>query len=248
MHDIVMFAAIFVVAALYSAVGHGGASGYLAVLSLASVPHDETASTSLLLNILVATLSAAAYARAGHLNLKLAAPFIALSVPAAFLGGLTPISDKVYYGLLALALGFSAYRLAFFSNKVLGQGEPTPAPYKVAIPTGAALGWISGMIGIGGGVFLSPVMLLRRWATPQQTSAIAALFIVVNSIAGMLGRLTSGSFNTTSSFVPLVVAAVLGGAIGSHLGANSFSRKTICQVLAAVLSLAVAKLALEVVH
>jgi hypothetical protein len=91
-------------------------------------------------------------------------------------------------------------------------------------------------------------MLLKRWATPQQTSAIAAFFIVVNSIAGLLGRLASGSFHTTGSFVPLVVAAVVGGAIGSHLGANSLSRKTICRVLAAVLSLAVAKLAMEVVH
>jgi uncharacterized membrane protein YfcA len=150
--------------------------------------------------------------------------------------------------LLAVTLGFSAFRLAFSTERVLGAGEIVSAPYAISVPTGAFLGWVSGVIGIGGGVFLSPVMLLKRWATPQQVSAIAALFIVVNSIAGITGRLASHSFQTIEAWLPLVCAALAGGAIGSHLGARSFSRRIILRVLASVLSIAVVKLAMEIVH
>ena len=243
-HDTIVSLGLLLVATLYSAVGHGGASGYLAVLSLANVDQPHMASTALLLNVLVASLSLTAYTRAGHLKLRHALPFVALSVPCAFLGGLTPVSAKVYAGLLALVLGYSAWRLMFFSQQLTGEGETKMPPLKVALPAGAVLGFISGMLGVGGGIFLSPVMLFMRWANAKQTSAIAALFIVLNSIAGICGRLIGGTF-TVSSTWPMVAAALIGGAVGANFGANKLSRPAICKTLAAVLMLAVIKLISE---
>lgn len=238
--------AIFIVATLYSMVGHGGASGYLAVLSLTGLNHMEMASTALVLNVLVATLSSYAYARAGHLKWRLALPFVILSIPCAFVGGLIHIPDKIYESLLVIVLLYSAWRLLFFTNKLL-KPEDRRRPSKfAALVSGALLGLLSGMVGIGGGIFLSPLLLFKRWATPQETSAIAALFIVVNSFAGIAGRITGGHFSVASC-EPYLVAALLGGALGSHLGANRLSREAVCRVLAAVLMTAVCKMAMIVV-
>lgn len=238
--------AVFVVALLYSMVGHGGASGYLAVLSLSGAEQKHMASTALILNVLVATLSLLNYARAGHLQLRSAWPFIALSVPAAFVGGMMPLSGSLYMAVLALILAYSAVELGLRTNKILDASDTKAPPLAVALPVGAVIGWLSGAVGVGGGIFLSPLMLLTRWATPQQTSAISALFIVVNSLAGIAGRFAGGNFEITS-FLHLVAAGFVGGVIGSNVGANALSRAAICRVLAVVLLLAVVKLVLTIV-
>jgi uncharacterized membrane protein YfcA len=248
LHDAALSVAVFVIAVMYSAVGHGGASGYLMVLSLAGVPLASMASTALLLNVVVAGIGACTYQRAGHFNWRKALPFVLSSVPAAMLGGLTPISLQLFSIVLALVLGWSAYRLAFGTDRILDENAHyEPVPRLVALLIGAGLGYLSGLIGIGGGIFLSPIIIMKRWASPQQTSAIASVFIVVNSLAGMVGRAIAGSLDLHSSFW-LIAAGVLGGIVGSHVGANVLRRATICRLLSVVIAVAIGKLALTAIH
>lgn len=238
---IVISILIFFVAALYSSVGHGGASGYLAVLSFFAVAPAVMSSTALILNVLVAGIGVVVFFRAKHLEINLAWPFILLSVPAAFLGGLVHIADKTYFLLLAFALLVAAIRLAFsFTMSENHDGLQKPSMI-VALPIGGGIGFLSGIVGVGGGIFLSPIMILRRWADPKKTSAVSALFIVVNSIAGIVGRTARGGFEFSTA-VPFIVAALLGGLLGSHFGANKFSGMALRRLLSAVLVIAAFKL------
>lgn len=232
---------IFAVAVLYSSVGHGGASGYLAVLSLFAVAPATMSSTSLVLNVLVATTSLVAYYRAGYLSLKLAGPFMLLSIPAAFVGGLVHISDRTYFLILALVLLAAAFRLGISLPSSSAEGPNKDVNLFASLAIGGAIGLLSGVVGVGGGIFLSPVLLLKRWADPKQTSAVAAVFIVVNSLAGLGGRFLRGGLEF-GSFVPLIVAAFLGGIVGSYYGANKLSGLVLRRLLAIVLVLAAIKL------
>jgi uncharacterized membrane protein YfcA len=231
---------VFIVAALYSSVGHGGASGYLAVLSFFAVAPATMGSTALTLNILVAGVALFSYVRAGHLSWRLAWPFILLSIPAAFVGGLVRVSERTYFVLLALALVFAAYRLAMSATGSAEGTEYKPVKLSASLPAGAAIGFLSGIVGVGGGIFLSPVMLLFRWADAKKTSAVAALFIVVNSLAGLAGRLVKGEL-AIGAFAPLIVVAFLGGLLGSYYGANRFSGIVLRRLLAVVLVIAALK-------
>ncbi|MGB2867066.1 MAG: sulfite exporter TauE/SafE family protein [Bacteroidota bacterium] len=236
-------ALIFTVAALYSSVGHGGASGYLAALSLFAVAPAMMSTTALVLNVLVAGLSLYAYARAGHLSMNLAWPFILLSIPAALLGGAIHVSDRTYFLLLAGALLFAAVRLAIRQSHS-GTGPGTSRPVLVvSLPVGAGIGLLSGVVGVGGGIFLSPIMILMKWADTKQTAAVSALFIVVNSIAGLGGRFLRGGLEF-GPMLPFLLAAFLGGLAGSYAGANKFSGLTLRRLLAFVLLIAAGKLLL----
>ena len=241
-NDIVLISVlIFFVAALYSSVGHGGASGYLAILSFFGLAPSVMSSTSLILNVLVAGIGVISFFRAKHLSLRLAWPFIALSIPAAFLGGLVQIADKTYFLLLAIALIAAAFRLAG-SLRGAESGETlTPPSLAVALPVGAGIGLLSGVVGVGGGIFLSPVMILKRWADPKRTAAVSALFIVVNSLSGIVGRFLRGGFELGAA-VPFIAAAAVGGLAGSYVGATKFSGLTLRRVLALVLLTAAFKL------
>lgn len=243
---------IFIVAFLYASVGHGGASGYLAVLSFFGFSRPEMVSTALILNILVAGLSFYAYFKNGHFNARLTWPFIVASIPAAFVGGLLRLPPHAYSVLLALTLLFAAFRLAWTPNAPrklqdgsldLDQALPAEAPVslKVSLPVGGGIGLISGMVGVGGGIFLSPLLLLMRWANVKHTSAAAALFIVVNAASGLLGRYVSHRI-VVGNLLPLLLAAALGGWMGAYLGAARFSSVTLRRVLALVLLLAAFKL------
>jgi len=231
---------IFFVAVLYSSVGHGGASGYLAVLSFFSIAPAVMSSTALILNVLVAGIGVVVFSRAKHLPMNLAWPFILLSIPTAFLGGLVHIADKTYFFLLAFALLAASIRLAFsFTSKE--EGEMRAPSLLVALPIGGGIGFLSGIVGVGGGIFLSPIMILRRWADPKKTSAVSALFIVVNSLSGIVGRVARGGFEFSAA-VPFIAAAFLGGLVGSHFGANRFSGMALRRILSAVLLIAAFKL------
>ena len=238
---IIISALICIVAALYSSVGHGGASGYLAVLSLIAVPPSTMASTALTLNVLVAGVSLIFYVRAGHLSMKLSWPFIILSVPSAFVGGYIRVAEGTYYVLLSVALLFAAFRLAMSAANAEEITEFKKVRLPVSLPVGAGIGLLSGIVGVGGGIFLSPLMLLFRWADPKQTSAVAALFIVVNSLAGMTGRILKGGF-VVGEFLPLIVVAFVGGLLGSYFGANRFSGLVLRRLLAVVLVVAACKM------
>ncbi|MBI4343295.1 MAG: sulfite exporter TauE/SafE family protein [Candidatus Omnitrophica bacterium] len=232
----------FVVSLLYASIGHGGASGYLALLSFspAALAPDQMATTALTLNLIVAGMGWLAFARAGHFVGRLAWPFLAASVPAAFVGGLMPVSVRLYQVLLAIALGVAAIRLAV-TLRGRDEDRAVKPNLALALPVGGGIGWLSGVVGVGGGVFLGPLLLLLRWATPKQTAAASAAFILVNSAAGLGGRAVRSGLEY-GSFAPLLAAALIGGLFGAHLGANHFSGRTIKRALAVVLLVAAAKL------
>lgn len=221
---------VAVAAAVYSSVGHGGASAYLAILSLFGVPPAEMSTSALLLNVLVAGMAAVTYARSGYLSPRLIWPFAVASVPSAYLGGLLQVTPRAYTLLLGVALLGAAARLWWTPS----ERPPKPIALPVALASGAGIGILSGIVGIGGGIFLSPLMILAGWAGAKQTAAVSAAFIVVNSIAGLAGRAARGSL-VVGNLWPLVVAGFLGGLAGSHVGAHRFLPFHIRRVLAATL-------------
>ena len=229
------------VAFLYSSVGHGGASGYLAILSFFSVAAPEMGTSALLLNCLVSVVAFLAFLRAGHFSLRLTWPFLVASIPAALVGGALPISTLVYKLLLATTLGFAAFRLSLQTPRESFLSHRHTPSLVVALPVGGGIGLLSGMVGVGGGIFLSPILLLKGWASPKQVATTTSLFILVNSIAGLVGRWMNGTF-ALGNLLPWVVAALMGGFIGAHLGANHFSGVTLRRLLAVVLGVAALKL------
>lgn len=232
---------VFLVAALYSSVGHGGASGYLALLSFFAVSPPVMSSSALVLNILVAGVGMGSFWRAGHLSWKLCWRFSALSVPAAFLGGYLKIAESAYFVLLVLVLLAAAYRLATAKANDREVEQTVPVGTVQALGVGGTIGFLSGVVGVGGGIFLSPLTILQKWATTKQTAALSSFFIAVNSAAGLGGRFAGGSLET-ASVLPLVVFAFFGGLVGSHYGANRFSGPLLRKILALVLVIASAKL------
>ena len=232
---------VFGVAFLYSSVGHGGASGYLALLSLFGAPSTAIASTALLLNVLVAGVAWWNYGRAGHSRWRLLLSFVLTSVPAAFFGGWLKVSGAVYSWALAAVLAAAAAR--FFLHLPSALQEPVKAPSLwAASTTGSGIGFLSGMVGVGGGIFLSPLALLLRWSTVKETSALSAGFIVVNSVAGLVGRGVGGTLEM-GVLLWLVPAAFAGGLLGSSLGSRRFSGPLLRRLLGVVLLVASGKLA-----
>lgn len=232
----------FIVAFLYSSVGHGGASGYLAVLSFFALAPKEMSSTALVLNIIVSGIAFTAYSRAGHFSPRLAFPFLVSSVPAAFVGGMIHIPASVYTFLLAVALFVAAFRLIVKVESTSGTSLPhTPPRIVIALVIGGVVGLLSGIVGIGGGIFLSPLILLWNWADAKQTSAVSACFILFNSVAGIAGRLTQAYF-AVGSLLPFIVVAAAGGYLGSSWGARRFSNLTLRRLLGVVLIMAALKL------
>jgi len=230
----------FLVAFLYSSVGHGGASGYLALFALFGVASPAIAPVALVLNILVASTSCWHYYRGGHFSWKMLWPFVASSLPAAFLGGFIAVSPELFSVLLGAALLLAAGRI-FLWNAPPDTGSLRDVPLRLSAPIGGVLGFISGMIGIGGGVFLSPILLLFRWADVKRTAAISSAFIVLNSISGLAGHLSRSSFDF-AGVMPLIIAAVSGGFLGSRMGAFKLRPRILQGVLGIVLIMAGAKL------
>lgn len=238
MPPILLTLAISAIAFLYSSVGFGGATGYLAAMSLFGIPPQVMASTALILNILVASISFSSYFRAGHLNISLLWPFLLTSIPAAFLGGYLKLTDQVYYLLLYAVLTFVATRLLFFSKRLETRTLHLP-PLWLALLVGLGIGLLSGMVGIGGGIFLSPVIIFAGWGTPKQSSAVAAAFIVLNSVSGLVGRFTGGNFVFGEFGIWLLPFGLIGALAGSYIGAQKFSSLTLRRALGIVMTFAV---------
>ena len=230
--------AIAMIAFLYSSVGHAGASGYIATMTLFGLAATVIRPTALVLNILVATIGSFQFWRAGHFSWKLFWPFALLSVPAAYLGGFIQPSASILRILIGLVLLFSAARLIF------RRGDPaeTVAPSKpTAVGVGAGLGFLSGLTGTGGGIFLTPLLLFCQWAHIRQAAAMSAVFILVNSIGGLIGYFTAVRSLPVLGLY-LAIPAVIGGTIGSHLGSRRFPVRAISILLAIVLAIAGIKL------
>jgi len=238
---IVICGLFFAVALLYSSVGHGGASGYIAILSFFSFTPMQMSTTALILNLLVAGTGFVSFYKARHFSAKLTWPFLTTSVPAAFLGGMILVSAHIYSLLLAGVLLFAAFRLIVeIRPSTHNSISKFPSPF-VALPVGAGIGLISGIVGVGGGIFLSPLILLMKWAEPKRTSATSACFILVNSFAGLSGRFIGGSFEI-GILAPFMFTAFLGGLAGSYLGANLFSGSMLRRLLGVILLIASYKL------
>jgi uncharacterized membrane protein YfcA len=229
---------IFAIALLYSTVGHAGASGYIAVMSLFELAPAEIKPIALILNILVACIGTYHFWRAGHFRWELFWPFALLSIPLAFLGGYINLPAHIFKVVVGMILLLSAARFLYDPREA---AETHPPSRPVAIGAGGAMGLLAGLTGTGGGVFLTPLMILKRWAPTKTASAISVVFILVNSIAGLLGNL-SATKTLPVLAVALAAAAVIGGAIGSYLGSSHFSPIIIKLLLAVVLIIAGVKL------
>jgi hypothetical protein len=238
--EIFLIAAIFIVAVLYSSVGHGGASGYLAVMAFFAVVPDVVRPTALTLNLFVAGIATVQYYRAGHFSWRVFLPFAAASIPLAFIGGAIQLPTGVYKVVLGAVLVAAAIRLAW---NLKSDDEINDLPVWLAVIIGAVIGLLSGLVGVGGGIFLTPVLLLLHWARAKTAAAVSALFIFVNSAAGLLGNYAQAEMPPMHVWF-WIAAAVAGGLIGSTLGVKRFDSLTLRRVLAVVLIAAGAKLIL----
>lgn len=233
---------VFAAAILYSAVGQAGASGYLAAMALLSVPPAMMRPTALVLNILVATITTVKYYRAGHFSWSLLWPFAITSVPAAFIGGSLMLPSSIYKVVVGVVLLYAAYRL-FRSTFATTPAAIKPLPIGLALLSGAGIGLLSGLTGVGGGIFLTPLLLFMNWADPRQAASLSAAFILINSIAGLLGQLNS--LVSLPAVIPLLgTVAVIGGWIGAEYGSKRLGSQTLRRLLALVLVIGGLKLIL----
>jgi uncharacterized protein len=230
--------AILVVAFLYSSVGHAGASGYIAVMTLFGLAPGMIKPAALVLNILVAAIGTWQFWRAGHFSWRLFWPFAVLAMPMAFIGGYTNLPAHIFRVLVGVVLLLSAALFLFRPANDTVDREPRLIE---AIPAGGVLGLLAGLTGTGGGIFLTPLLLFMRWARTKTVAATSALFILLNSISGLLGNFSSTKNLPAFAFV-LVGAAVVGGAAGSYFGSWRFNHIVIKRLLAVVLTIAGAKL------
>jgi uncharacterized membrane protein YfcA len=228
-----------VIAFLYASVGHGGASGYITLLTLAGVSTAAIRPSSLMLNLCVSAIAFIQFARAGHFRWKVFWPFALLSIPMAGVGAGITLHPDLFRKLLALCLLFAVARMTFPTDRVAI--EPRPMAWPVAMIIGLVVGLVSGLIGIGGGIILSPILLLAGWADAKTTAATSALFIFVNSAAGLLTMADHGQVQAFGSmWWPM--AAIAGGLAGSWVGARRLVDERVRQALGVVLFLAAIKL------
>ena len=229
-----------VAAALYSSVGHGGASAYLAIMALFSVAPETMRPTALALNLVVATFAAARFALKGQTNWRLLLAFAITAMPAAYIGGSIKLAPEFYRPLVGAVLLLAAVRLFWQPERLAARPVHVP-PLLVTLPVGAVLGLLAGLSGTGGGIFLSPLIILFGWGDARKTSGIAAAFIVLNSAAGLFGNLAS--VQRLPVELPILVASVFGGALlGTWLGVSRLPRHRLLQGLAIVLVIAALKL------
>jgi uncharacterized protein len=237
---VVTLAALILVAALlYASVGHGGGSGYLAAMALFSLAPEVMKPTALTLNILVSTIGTVKFYRAGYFSWKVFWPFALASVPLAFVGGGIALPGHIYQPIVGLVLLFAAYRL--WRSRHQAMPAVKKLPRWLALVLGAAIGLLSGLVGVGGGIFLSPLLVIAGWANARQASAVAAPFILVNSVSGLLGHVAGVAF-LPGALALWAAAAVIGGWVGADYGSRRLAGPRLRQALAVVLVIAGLKL------
>jgi uncharacterized membrane protein YfcA len=236
---VLFYILLFLVAFLYSSVGHGGASGYLALMALFSITPEVMKPTALLLNLFVSLTSFIQFYRGKHFIWKIFLPFAITSVPMAYVGGLITVDDNIYKKILGILLIIPIVRFLFFPNIKVEEIKKSNLIFSLI--TGAAIGFLSGLIGIGGGIILSPVLLLLKWADMKQAAAISALFIFVNSLSGLAGQFQKGIHFSVDMYAYVAVAFV-GGICGAYFGSLKFKQNLLQYLLAIVLIVASYKL------
>jgi len=233
---------MLVAAFVYASVGHGGASAYLAAMALAGVAPQEMRPIALVLNVVVSAVATFKFYRAGHFRWRLFWPFAVVSIPAAYAGGAITLPGSAYKVVVGAVLVYAAWQLWRSARAGEEMREVRQPPLALAMVIGGALGLLSGLTGVGGGIFLSPLLLILGWAGTKQTSAVAAPFILVNSIAGLAGAFMTSSMSLPGHVWILVGAVLVGGWLGAEYGSRRFTNPLIRRMLAVVLAVAGAKM------
>ncbi len=226
---IILSILFFITAILYSSVGFGGGSTYLALLLIWNIPYYIFPVIALFCNIIVVTGNSINYIKAGNYNFKLLLPFLIGSIPSAFIGGTLIIEKEIFEILLFLVLSFAGI-LLLINNKAYEDKKiiVKKLNYFISILIGSFLGLISGLVGIGGGIFLSPILFLLKADKPKNIVTTASLFILINSISGVFGQLTKENvINELISYSPLFIVVLIGGLIGNYLNLKIFSNRTL---------------------
>jgi uncharacterized protein len=229
-----------VIAFLYASVGHGGASGYLAIMGIVGIAPVMMKPSALVMNLAVSAFSFIGFYKAGYFKGKLFWPFALASIPMAYWGGTISLSDVVYKKMLAVCMLLAIARMLYQFQQSTHQNKPIPI--WAGLLSGGSIGLLSGMMGIGGGILLSPLMLLMRWATIKQTAAVSALFIFVNSLSGLYGQFQKGGIHLPTHLQYAVAATVVGGLMGSYYGSQKFNIPTLKYLLSIGLSIASLKM------
>jgi len=236
----------FAVAFIYSTVGFAGGSSYLLVLTLAGFTHTQSAPIALICNLVVSSVGFWNFYKAGHFRFRLVLPFMALSIPMAFVGARVPLGKELFFLLLGICLALAGLRLFLVKTGVANKRDLSVRElWFLALPAGGFMGFFSGLVGIGGGIFLSPFLILSGFATLSEASAAASFFIFVNSLSGLLGKMQSGLTLDHSMWI-LALSAFCGGWIGSRLGSNRLPLAGLQRVLAALILFVSANLLLKV--
>ena len=235
----IFYLLLFIVAFLYSSVGHGGASGYLALMAIYAFSPEVMKPTALMLNLFVSLTSFIQFYRGKHFKWNIFLPLALASIPMAFIGGLITMEADLYKKIVGLLLLIPVIRFLFFKNSTAAEIKKNSIGLSIFI--GSVIGLLSGLIGIGGGIILSPVLLLLKWTDQKQTAAISALFIFVNSFSGLSGHLTNG-LNFSPDMISYVAIAFAGGLFGSYFGSLKFNQNILKNTLATVLLVAGIKL------
>lgn len=237
--DFLFLGLVLSLAIIYASVGHGGASGYLALMALFSFSPELMRPSALVLNVFVSSIALFSFYRNGHFRFKLLVPFIVTSIPVAFLGGAITVDPKTYKIILSIFLLIAIARMVF---------QPKGSTKEIkdvnrygAYVIGIFLGFFSGLIGIGGGIILSPIIILLKWGTVKQTAAVSAAFILVNSISGLLGQVSQG-IQLAPEIGYMLFAAILGGSIGAYFGSFKVTDRILRYTLSVVLTFASIKL------
>jgi uncharacterized membrane protein YfcA len=237
--QIIFYVLLCFVAILYASVGHGGASGYIALMTLFNFAPEQIRTKALILNVVVSCIAFIQYAREEKINWQLAMPLLIASIPLAYLGATIKIDTQLFKILLAIVLLVPIFRfLGFFKQEETAIETPK---WFILVMVGAAIGFISGIIGIGGGILLTPLLLYFSWSSVRQASLLSALFILLNSISGLIA-IKENVVQETESIYILLIAVVIGGIIGSYAGVKIFNSQVLKRILAIVLLIAVIKL------
>ena len=239
---LLLAAGMLVASFVYASVGHGGASAYLAAMALAGLAPAEMRPIALTLNILVSSMATWKFWRAGHFRWRLLWPFAAVSIPFAYLGGAITLPGQAYKVVVGLVLVYAGWQLwrSFRAGEEMREVRAPAIP--LAMASGAGMGLLSGLTGVGGGIFLSPLLLMLGWAGTKQTSAVAAPFILVNSIAGLAAGFVAGTAVLPPATGLLAVAVLIGGWLGAEYGSRRFANPVVRRFLAVVLGVAGAKM------
>ena len=227
----IFYCLLFIIAFLYASVGHGGASGYLALMALYSFTPEVMKPTALLLNLFVSLISFIQFFRGKHFKLHIFLPLALASVPMAYIGGMQTLNTVVYKKVLGLLLLIPITRFLFFANiptKDIKQSSNT-----ISVIIGAFIGYLSGLIGIGGGIILSPILLFLKWSDQKQTAAISALFIFVNSFSGLAGQISKG-VQFDNMMIWYVAIAFVGGLCGAYYGSLKYKQTVLKYILVGV--------------